>query len=628
MATNDKYAQPVLSTEQVLSELRGCSPLQVSKQLIDMELHDQRDSLEVMAKIYDEFDQGGNVTDELLKPLLLNMCDGLLSIKKLGLKQRGITATRLVSEINNFDYLGASVTDKDLQLEKSRLDADSAAHRDDKGSYTRDKGDAAAGTPENYMEDVGKKKAYTKAYFASQQEKQEKLRVYSELEVNDKGERKQLRRSSQQYKAELEAKGLNVVERTYNADHNLPLKHIFDEYKGSKALSVGDLRDAAGSAENFDIISQKLNKVKLDSSWTDLKQKRDTLKAKPKLTSAEKKTLASLEAHVNDPTWDNALAREAEARSAVESHLNKKVVSKLLTDSKLAQGAAIDAGKRAKDDLVDSGVGELIILVVKTVSFELKDIFENGMTHGTGCSSTLEAFGFRMQRALKYIKQNIVNIGLGSLKDAAVNFVKYLLNAIVDMFVGILKKALKVITEGFSAILASIKILMGESSPAEKADAITKLLATTVVTYIGFAFEESVLGFINKLPFGDVLSDAVMVIFTGIASTVVVWLLDKMDLFSVKDEKRAARVKEIFDMRIRQIKENTDAFESAALQTLAKNKLAFRQIAESMSLAIYDDRDVNDSVYAMAGFMKIDLEINTTDDFMALLGTQDRLVVN
>lgn len=628
MATKENYTQPVIEMEQVLKQLQSCSPLQVSKQLINLELHDQRESLEVMATIYDEFEQGSNVTDELVKPLVLNMLDGLLSIKKLGLKQRGITATRLVNEIDSFSYNNAAMTGNDLHLDKQRLDADTAAHQDDKGRYVRDKAEAGANTPDNYMEDVGKKKAYTKAYFASQQSKDEKKTVYSELEVNDKGERKQLRRNSQHYQAELEAKGLSAVERTYNADHNLPLKHLFDEYKSSKALSVSDLREAAGSADNFDIISQKVNKIKLDSSWSELKHKRDSLKAKPKLTVAEKQTLDSLESHVNQATWDNALAREAEARSAVESHLNQKVVGKLISDPKLVKNAAADAGKRAKDDLVDSGVGELIILVVKTVSFELKDMFQNGITHGTGCSSSTEAFGVRMRRALKYISNNLLNISLGSLKDAAANFVKYLLNAIVEMFVGILKKALKVITEGFNAILASIKILMGESSAAEKADSITKLLAATVVTYIGFAFEESVLGFINKLPFGDVLSDAVMVILTGIASTVVVWLLDKMDLFSVQDEKRAARVKEIFDMRIRQIKENTDAFETAALQTLTNNKLRFRQISESMSQAIENDNNVNSSVYAMAEFMQIELKISTTDDFMHLLDSQEPLVVS
>ena len=628
MAIKDDYSQPAINTEQVLEQLQGGSPLQVSKQLINLELHDQRESLEVMASVYDEFEQGSNITDELVKPLVLNMLDGLLSIKKLGLKQRGITATRLVNEIDHFNYFSAAKTGNDLHLDKQRLDADTAAHKDDKGHYVRDKAMAAANTPDNYMEDVGKKTAYTRAHFASQQSKDEKKFVYSELEVNDKGERKQLRRHSKQYQSELEDKGLNAVERTYNADHNLPLKHLFDEYKTSKALSVSDLREVAGSADNFDIISQKLNKIKLDSSWSELKHKHDTLKAKPTLTASEKQTLASLDTHINQATWDNALAREAEARSAVERHLNRKVASKLMSDSHLVKGAATKAGERAKEELVDSGLGELIILVVKTISFELKDMFQNGITHGTNCSSSTEAFTVRMRRALKYISANLINISLGSLKDAAANFVKYLLNAIVDMFVGILKKALKVITEGFNAILASIKILMGESSAAEKADSITKLLAATVVTYIGFAFEESVLGFIKKLPFGDVLSEVVMVIFTGIASTVVVWLLDQMDIFSVKDEKRAARVKEIFEMRIRQIKENTDAFETAALQTLLNNKMQFRQISESMSHAISNDKNVNSSVYAIAGFMQIELKINTTDDFMHLLDSQAPLIVS
>ena len=50
--------------------------------------------------------------------------------------------------------------------------------------------------------------------------------------------------------------------------------------------------------------------------------------------------------------------------------------------------------------------------------------------------------------------------------------------------------------------------------PAQKADAITKLLATTVVTYVGYAFEETI-AFVKNIPMGDILSDAVMVMLTG-----------------------------------------------------------------------------------------------------------------
>jgi len=115
------------------------------------------------------------------------------------------------------------------------------------------------------------------------------------------------------------------------------------------------------------------------------------------------------------------------------------------------------------------------------------------------------------------------------------------------------------------------------------------------------------------------IKDIALALLSGVASTIVVWGLDKFDLFSVKDEVRAKRVGEVFDLRIQQIKENTDAFEAASIEKLAKDKLKFRSITENMSKAIESKSNVNDSVYDMADFMKIDLKIKSTDDFMALL---------
>ena len=148
-------------------------------------------------------------------------------------------------------------------------------------------------------------------------------------------------------------------------------------------------------------------------------------------------------------------------------------------------------------------------------------------------------------------------------------FLNLLLNGIVNAFVGLLKKILQVIMEGFTAIVESIKIMMkpaNEVSPAQKADAITKLLATTVITFLGTYFEQSILGFMNGTPL-EFLKDIIIMMLTGIASTLVVWLLDQMDLFSVKGEKRLARVKEIFELRIETIKKNTDIFEKTSIES-------------------------------------------------------------
>ena len=195
------------------------------------------------------------------------------------------------------------------------------------------------------------------------------------------------------------------------------------------------------------------------------------------------------------------------------------------------------------------------------------------------------------------------------------------------MFVGLLKKALKIISEGFNAIVQAVKIITGEGSKAQKADAITKLIATTVTTYVVFALEVSILPTIGQMPFGDILTDVASIVLSGIASTLVVWIIDKADLFSVKPEKRAQRIKEIFEARIEQLKQNTDTYESTALEHMAKQRIQFSAITDRMAHAIKNNEPVSDSVLDVADFMQIDLKVRAMEDFMALLSKEEPLVV-
>ena len=197
------------------------------------------------------------------------------------------------------------------------------------------------------------------------------------------------------------------------------------------------------------------------------------------------------------------------------------------------------------------------------------------------------------------------------------------ISSIVDMFTGIFKKIIQIITDGFMAIKEAFKIMMkpeSEVSSAQKADAITKIIASAVVPILIFSFEES----LSKIP---VIGDVATIIVSGLATTLVVWLLDEIDLFSVKDEKRLARVKEVFQLRIENIKNNTDIFEQTSLEILAKQKLQFRKVMDNMNHAIDNNLNVNDSVYQVANFMQIDLKIQDTEDFLHLLNTNKTIAI-
>ncbi|WP_370260334.1 hypothetical protein [Idiomarina sp.] len=607
--------QTQFDSDTLLNQLSEASPLEASRLLLKAELLEQRNSLDVMGQIHQQIEQEQSGASSIIKPVFLSIFDGLVGIKRLGLKEKGITASRLVSEVEQFDYYEESKVEQDHRLDKEKLDASSKGNRDDKGKYSRSE-----------LEDKSAlSKHKTSRYNESSQ-------TYSELETNENGQRRRLHRSNSERISALRSKGEKTSKRISHTDHNLPLKHLFDEYGASKALTKEDIKRVANLDTNYDEISAQLNTQKGSKTWTDfsadVEVKRAELLSKQKKGKLSQKQQQELAALPTKQTLENAKRREKEARKASEAEANKTIVGNLTKDSKLAKGVVGSAAEQGKKELENRGIGEVVLLIIKPIMFEFKDIFANGIESGTDSHSTLSSLKYRLNRAFDYVKRNVAAMGFDVIKDALLNFCRNIVNAIVDMFVGVLKKGLKIVMEGFSAIMQSIKILLSDSSPAQKGDAITKLLATTITTYVGYSFEETILGFVSKMPMGDILSEAMMVVVTGISSSVVVWLLDQLDLFSTKLEKRTQRVKEVFDLRVRQIKENTDAFETTSLEQIAKQRLAQRKLTHDMGDAIEQGNDLNRPVLNMADWLKIDLKVRTSDDFIKLLESDAPLAVN
>lgn len=589
---NDEYIIKELSFDTMIDELNNASPLQISKKLIEYELYDQQDSIEVLNKIYKEFEGNQDIIDELVTPVFLNIADGLIKHPKLGLKETGITVSRLVNEIKGFSYDTISTTQRDIIQDKANLDKNTNIHIDDKGIYDRKD------------MDNNRKSSIAKEKFNNNRT------MYSELEVNENGAKKRLYlyQNDEAIQKRRDA-GKKTTHLTQNADHNVPLKQVYDNFGTSTVLSKNDLKKIGNIDANFDIISEKLNKSKGSKTWSEY------LKNNPDV--------------VNEETKKKILTREKEAISKLEKEANKTVVNNFIKDSKHAKNIANEAKDQAIENGKNKAIGEIVILLIKPIYYEFSDIFKNGMIANLEVEDKIEAFIYRMKRVKDYILKNAIGTLFDNIKDFLQSFVTLLLNGIVNAFVGLLKKVLQVIMEGFTAIVQSIKIMMkpaDEISPAQKADAITKLLATTAITFLGAYFEESILGFMTGTPV-EFLKDTIMIILTGIASTVVVWLIEQADFFSVKNEKRMMRIKEIFELRVESIKKNTDIFESASLETLAKQKLQFKRLSENMSKAIDNNLNVNDSIYQMANFMQIDLKVKSTNDFLHLLNTSDKLVI-
>lgn len=580
MESSGKYCQPELTSESVMKKLEGSSPLQASKVLIDMELHDQQSSLEVMNQIYQDFENKENLIEELIEPCLASIGDGLITFaRKVAPIPKSVSAGNIIKDVKNFDYNKGAYGYYSSIVSKDKL-KDFGFSEDYRGDYTGRRG---------VYEDTEKMKAY------KDKRTDDLGKTINELEVDNKLSHKKAARN-----------------QTAETDHIQSLGELHEKNKWNLFIEDSDLNEIANSDDNFAIINGSLNASKgSNKQFADIVDEKKKLRSLASPTNKQKNRLKELEGWLPHSSEQKAIALDKKAREKNKAKIDEKTKDK-----------ALEIGAELGGDALGKIVSHATTIFFKSLSFELIDIFKNGLKnqfeHGY---SNLKAIITRLKRVMKITLNAFKEFSFSQLFEKMENLAQVLLNSALKMLKGFFKALVKVIVQGFSAITQAVKVLMqpaSQMSKAQKADAILKILASATVTFIGIYFQETFLKGLEALGLGD-LSDIVLMVLTGIVSVLVVWGLDKLDIFSVKDEMRSKRVNEVFDFRIQQIKENTDAFETASIEKLAKDKLQFRSITEKMSKAIDSKSNVNDSVYDMADFMKIDLKIKSTDDFMDLL---------
>lgn len=579
MAQSNKYSQPSLTTESVMGRLEGSSPLQVSKTLIDMELHDQQSSLEVLNSIYEEFENKDNVIDELVSPLGISLLDSIITHKDLKLNKTGLTASRVWKDIKEFKYEDTTTADIPTLSSKHQLEA--------------------------LRQTEANKRGNVQAH---------KLKKHKENNTNADGS---ITSEIDGRKLQRNAKEVSP-HKDVNTDH-LESAHAYHEKFGNNVfLTKNDMKDIVNHDANLASLSTSQNTSKGAGTFSQIKYKKTVLEKKKstgEITTSEQKDLDGINDKFPKGSLEKGIKLE---KKATEANFKKSQEAALNTVKNNKTAVLEKSGLQAGEQTGYQAIGHAVILFIKPLFYELNDAIKFGFDKGVGENSILEGLKFRLNRITQYVKAKVLPTLIQGAKDFFNNFFKVLIEGILGLVTGLFKSLMKIISEGFAALVGAIKILNApskEMSAAQKADAILKLFASTVVTFVVFHFESTIM---SAMP-NNFIKDIALALLSGVASTIVVWGLDKLDLFSVKDEIRTKRVSEVFDMRIQQIKENTDAFETASIEKLAQDRLKFRSITENMEKAIDNKSNVNSSVYDMADLMKIDLKIKSTNDFMDLL---------
>ena len=97
---------------QKLEQLKTVSPLESARLLQELELYDAKSSQEIIDEVYAEFEGNEHKVENIVVPVFTSIADGFLKKGVVGqsLRKKGLTATRIVNECQNFSY------DKDVNV--------------------------------------------------------------------------------------------------------------------------------------------------------------------------------------------------------------------------------------------------------------------------------------------------------------------------------------------------------------------------------------------------------------------------------------------------------------------------------------------------------------------------------
>ena len=581
-----------------IEKIKSASPLELPYVIMETELHDKKTSYEIYEEVSKTF-EGEGIIDNVVTPVLSTVVDSVLAMKcfKGVSRKMGLSAQRVIQECQSFNYEGkVSFLIPDSFVEsKNNAEMQQLWGEENRSQYIR-----------SLFEDTNAMNKY----------KKEKIKENGGR-VNMEDEYRLIKDISGS-KATAD-KRRNDPKNEHNAetDHIIPLNTLFSMLQNNSALSNGDIKRIANRDYNLAVTGRMVNNSKRDMSNTEFIKEQDRRKKeglpyveldetqRANMIRMEKEAQQAINNAVNETVLDNLIgagkADRAERKAAMEAEQNKlgrkltkeerDAVDKQLAKQKAKDihlGNAKNAGKQSLMYLA----GNVVLLVMKPLYYEIQDIVMNGFQCGVHAKGVKEAISIRFGRVKEYVWNYISSqkAVLGSLYDMLKDFISAFIEGIIGMFVGVFKKILRVLKEGVKIGMQAYSTLFGEESKnktaAEKGDAIVKLLGGSVVALCGIGINT----LLEKLPMlNEDVREVIFTLLSGLASILLFYALDKADLFNVKKDKREQRLNEVFEMRIAEIKENTSSFENAACEAIKNSYLKSREILTQIRLAAEQD---------------------------------------
>ena len=320
--------------------IKNASPLELASKLEEAELYDQKETCEVIDEVYGEFKNHDNLVDEVVVPVFLSIADGLLestpATRKL--RKKGLTASRIVNECRSFNY---------GQVETISIIPD---------GYTEWKNVGEQTTNDFLLYGTKKRESYKRETY----EDKERLDNYKQNKFDNNGGRINatdeytLKKNVYQSKRNPDARR-NIEKYKHDhqghVDHIVPLKQIYEQFKGNYALTDEDIKRIANSDTNYALTAARINNG-TGAAGKGNKSDQTNKEFVEDQRRREKEGRQNL--GLSEETKENMLRMEKEAQKAIEKDANKAILANIAgkgtgNTGEIWKKAGKNAGKQSLD---------------------------------------------------------------------------------------------------------------------------------------------------------------------------------------------------------------------------------------------------------------------------------------
>lgn len=265
--------------------------------------------------------------------------------------------------------------------------------------------------------------------------------------------------------------------------------------------------------------------------------------------------------------WQEKTATDGSGRNNKEAHGhdNRRVNPAIMRGEETARKHAPDLVEKAvyygtnatRTGLSEAGkmgwqqsMGMLLAEFFSASFDEISDSYRHGFRGSLKANSFFEALRERLVRISNQVAARWKDAVI-AFKDGAISgFLSNLVTMLINMLVTTGKRMVRVIREGFMSIMKAMKVALFPPeglTRAEATDAALKILVAGVVVSIGILaedlIEKSVGAFFSAnmpllAPLASTISTVVVGAMSGIASALLIYGIDQLDLFDVNRQRK------------------------------------------------------------------------------------------